>query len=95
MTSDESSQWHVEQIRVEYRRGPMREEDLKPNAFQQFGVWFREACDADLLEPNAISLATVSPEGQPSQRTGLLKHWDERGFVFFTNLESRKAREIA
>lgn len=91
MTSCESS---VEQMRVEYRSAPFREEELKPDAFEQFAIWFREARDAGLLEPNAMSLATASVEGRPSLRTVLLKHWDERGFVFFTNLESRKAREI-
>jgi pyridoxamine 5'-phosphate oxidase len=84
----------VGQMRVEYRGGPLREEELNQDAFEQFGLWFRDASEAGLLEPNAMSLATVSAEGRPSLRTVLLKHWDERGFVFFTNLESRKAREI-
>jgi pyridoxamine 5'-phosphate oxidase len=54
-----------------------------------------EACEAGEIEPNAMSLATVSADGQPTQRTVLLKSFDERGFVFYTNLESRKARQIS
>jgi pyridoxamine 5'-phosphate oxidase len=83
------------QMRANYQRGALREEDLKPDPIEQFAIWFEQACAAQIVEPNAMSLATVSAEGQPSLRTVLLKSYDARGFVFFTNLESRKAREIA
>jgi pyridoxamine 5'-phosphate oxidase len=70
-------------------------EDLDQNPFHQFENWFQAAADAGLHEPNAMSLATVSASGTPSLRTVLLKVWDEKGFVFFTNHGSRKAQEIA
>lgn len=82
-------------MRAEYSRGELRREDLKPDPIDQFTVWFEEACQAGLLEPNAASLATAGPDGVPSLRTVLIKQFDARGFVFYTNLESRKAREIA
>ena len=82
-------------LRADYDREELREEDLRADPFEQFAVWMREACEAQLVEPNAMSLATVGADGQPTQRTVLLKSFDERGFVFYTNLESRKARQIA
>jgi pyridoxamine 5'-phosphate oxidase len=63
------------------------------NPFLLFGEWFAEA--ADLFQPNGMTLATVSAEGRPSARTVLLKGFDEKGFVFFTNYDSRKAQELA
>lgn len=68
--------------------------DLDSSPFRQFDLWMREAVETHLLEPNAMSLATVSPEGQPSLRTVLLKGFDERGLVFFTNFQSAKARDL-
>lgn len=82
-------------MRVDYRLGHLREEDLRPDAFDQFQLWFDQACQAGLLEPNAMTLATVDADARPTVRTVLLKDWDRRGFVFFTNLESRKAHQIA
>lgn len=82
-------------MREEYMLSGLSEEDLAPSPFQQFELWFEQALAGNMLEPNAMSLASVSPEGQPSVRTVLLKYFDEEGFVFFTNYESRKAREIA
>ena len=73
----------------------LREQDLDQSPFRQFGNWFQAATDAGLHEPNAMSLATVSAKGAPSLRTVLLKVWDEKGFVFFTNHGSRKAQDIA
>lgn len=71
----------------------MAETPISP--FALFGVWFAEAEKAEPNEPNAMALATATPDGRPSLRMVLLKGWDEAGFVFFTNLESRKGREIA
>jgi pyridoxamine 5'-phosphate oxidase len=82
-------------MRREYSDKGLRRNDLNPDPFTQFELWFKQACDAGILEPNAMSLATASPEGQPTVRTVLLKGLDRRGFVFFTNLESTKARQIA
>lgn len=81
-------------MRVHYDRDELREEDLCADPFEQFTRWMREACDAGVVEPNAMSLATVGQDGRPALRTVLLKGFDERGFVFYTNLESRKARHI-
>lgn len=70
------------------------EKDLAKNPFRQFEQWFQEAEAARIPEPNAMTLATVSREGRPSARTVLLKACDGRGFVFYTNYESRKGREL-
>jgi pyridoxamine 5'-phosphate oxidase len=82
-------------MRVDYHLGHLDEKDLASNPFRQFEFWFNQAREANLLEPNAMTLATVDADARPTVRTVLLKHWDERGFVFFTNLESRKAVQIA
>jgi len=81
-------------IRTDYRRGRLRREDLRENPIEQFQVWLNDACSAAITEPTAMCLATSSKDGQCLVRTVLLKVLDERGFVFFTNLESRKARHI-
>jgi pyridoxamine 5'-phosphate oxidase len=65
------------------------------NPFTLFGEWFGQAEAAELNDPNAMTLATVSAAGRPAARTVLLKGWDERGFVFYSNTESRKAQELA
>jgi pyridoxamine 5'-phosphate oxidase len=82
-------------LRREYRIKPLRRPNLDANPFQQFDTWFQEALTVEAMDANAMSLATVSTDGQPSQRTVLLKYYDETGFVFYTNLGSRKAKEIA
>ncbi|TRW14079.1 pyridoxamine 5'-phosphate oxidase [Glacieibacterium frigidum] len=63
--------------------------------FAQFADWFAEAKAAEPADPNAFALATATPDARPSVRIVLLKHWDERGFVFYTNLDSRKGGELA
>ena len=76
--------------------GPTLErEDLNDDPFLQFEDWFRAACDSDTIDPNSMSLSTVDEHHRPSCRTVLLKYFDERGFVFFTNLSSNKAAQIA
>lgn len=70
-------------------------EHLDNNPVRQFEHWFQDARDAQILEPNAMSLATTGEDGQPDLRTVLLKYFDDRGFVFYTNYGSRKARELA
>ncbi len=90
-----STESQLAAMRVNYTLDRLDEQDLRPDPFDQFGLWFKQACEAGLLEPNAMTVATVDEAGRPSTRTVLLKHWDNRGFVFFTNLESRKAKQIA
>ena len=79
------------ELRRDYARAGLAEADLAPTWLEQFDRWFGEA--ADLLEPNAVVLATASPDAVPSARTVLLKAYDARGLVVFTNLTSRKGRE--
>ena len=81
-------------LRQEYADRPLDVAHVDPSPFRQFERWYQEATDAELLEPNAMTLATVDAHGQPSQRTVLLKYFDAQGFVFFTNLGSRKATQI-
>ena len=81
-------------IRREYSLAGLSRADLSPNPIQQFELWFDDAVRAQVLEPSAMSLATVGPQGQPSARTVLLKGLDARGFLFFTNYRSRKGREL-
>lgn len=84
----------ISSLRQEYTRSGITRAQLHPNPFKQFEQWFQQAFEAGLVEPNAMSLATVSQTSQPSIRTVLLKEYDERGFVFYTNYESTKAKEI-
>lgn len=68
--------------------------DLADTPFDQFASWFKDAVAADILEPNAMTLATVDPDGRPDARMVLLKDADERGFTFYTNYSSAKANQI-
>jgi pyridoxamine 5'-phosphate oxidase len=77
-------------------RQPLRESDFDSNPLRQFRRWMQETSDFfQLLQPDAMILATATPEGRPSARVVLLRGLDERGFVFFTNYESRKGQELA
>lgn len=80
--------------RREYDYGKLSRESLLDNPFEQFKLWMAQAIEADIQDPTAMSVATVNAEGKPWQRMVLLKDFDERGFVFYTNLGSRKAAEI-
>jgi pyridoxamine 5'-phosphate oxidase len=82
-------------LRREYTLAGLSEADLAADPVEQFQKWFRQAVEGGILEPNAMVLATVNKEGVPSTRVVLLKVVDQRGFAFFTNYESRKARELA
>ena len=84
----------VSNLRKEYIRGGLKEDDAYPNPIEQFRNWFEEALAANLHEPNAMTLATAFSDGRPSARVVLLKGFDERGFVFYTNYEGRKGREL-
>ena len=81
-------------MRKEYSEIPLRREDLDDNPFKQFEIWFHHAMEENLIEPNAMSLATISKDCKPSIRTVLLKLYDEQGFVFFSNYQSQKAKDI-
>lgn len=81
-------------MRKDYSMAGLLEKDLAKNPFRQFEKWFQEAEAAKIPEPNAMTLATTSRDGRPSARTMLLKACDGRGFVFYTNYESRKGREL-
>jgi pyridoxamine 5'-phosphate oxidase len=81
-------------LRREYTRAGLRRTNLDPDPVVQFRQWFNEAREAGLIEPNAMVLATTDSK-RTSSRTVLLKAFDERGFVFFTNYESRKSQEIS
>ena len=81
-------------FRREYLKDGLERSDLADSPVQQFSRWFNQAKKTDIPDPKAMTLSTVSGDGQPSQRTVLLKYYDEDGFVFFTNKASRKAREI-
>ncbi len=83
------------ETRLEYTRDELDRDSLKPSPLDQFALWFQQAIDAKAVMPNAMSLATSGADQRPLLRTVLLKSYDERGFVFFTNLESRKARQMA
>ena len=85
----------VAQLRREYTRLPLEREDLNPDPIEQFGLWLKQSAEAEVIEPNAMTVATVGADGRPSSRTVLLKAFDSAGFVFFTNLESNKARQIS
>ncbi|AOI71312.1 pyridoxamine 5'-phosphate oxidase [Burkholderia ubonensis] len=82
-------------LRINYSRASLDEADAAPSPFAQFDRWFKEALDAKLPEPNTMTLATVGENGRPSARIVLIKGVDERGFVFFTNYESRKGHDLA
>jgi pyridoxamine 5'-phosphate oxidase len=81
-------------LRKDYSLAGLAEKDLARDPFRQFEKWFQEAEAAKVTEPNAMTLATSTREGRPSARTVLLKNIDGRGFVFFSNYESRKGREL-
>jgi pyridoxamine 5'-phosphate oxidase len=81
-------------LRREYTRAGLDDADMNPDPIVQFDTWFEKVIDANLHEPNAMILATATEEGLPSVRTVLLKGYDGRGFVFYTNYEGRKAREL-
>lgn len=81
-------------LRVTYDAGTLVEAELAPSPLAQFQAWFAEALRVGLPEPNAMVLATAGAQAQPSARTVLLKDVDGRGFAFYTNLESRKSREL-
>lgn len=84
----------ISDMRRQYSMGKLERSDLCENPMDLFAKWLSDAIDAQIPDPTAMTVATVSADGQPSQRIVLLKQYDDEGFVFFTNLGSRKAKEI-
>lgn len=99
MTEKQDSGKHAGMDVTDLRRSAtgltLERDDLDEDPFKQFESWFLAACDTDILDPNAMSLCTVDEDHCPSCRTVLLKYFDDRGFVFFTNLSSNKATQMA
>lgn len=85
----------IADIRTDYRRAALTEADVHADPIVQFRTWFDEAINAAVQEPNAMCLATATPDAYPSARMVLLKGVDERGFVFYTDYRSRKGQELA
>ncbi len=85
----------IANIRTEYKLQALSEEDTAANAFEQFAKWWSEARNSHLHEVNSMTLATATKEGIPSARIVLLKGFDARGFIFFTNYNSSKGKELA
>jgi pyridoxamine 5'-phosphate oxidase len=83
----------IADLRKDYTQAGLEQGD--PSPFKQFELWFNQALTADLLEPNAMTLATVTSDGKPDARIVLLKGFDTRGFVFYTNYNSQKGQELA
>lgn len=84
----------LENLRREYLQGGLDMTDLAANPIEQFKHWMKQTIAAQIPDPNAMTIATVDATGQPSQRIVLLKNLDEKGFVFYTNLRSRKAQDL-
>jgi pyridoxamine 5'-phosphate oxidase len=82
-------------MRREYTREALAEADVDADPVVQFGRWFEQAEQGGLLEPHAMTLATATPDGRPSARMVLLRGFDQRGFCFYTNYQSRKGDELA
>jgi pyridoxamine 5'-phosphate oxidase len=84
----------IQNLRQDYRSASLLEQDILENPFNQFEKWFSEALKAEILEPNAMTLATSTVSGAPSARIVLLKEFTDKGFVFYTNYDSKKGQEI-
>ena len=87
-------QQNVQDLRREYAKRSLREDDIADHPVEQFAAWFRQALAADLPDANAMTLATATRRGEPSARIVLLKGFDESGFQFYTNYDSRKGKEL-
>lgn len=91
----EQHQVDLTELRREYTQGGLRRKDLTAEPLALFEHWLNQACEAKISDPTAMCVATVDETGQPFQRIVLLKHFDEKGLVFYTNLGSRKALQLA
>ena len=84
----------IADLRQNYTRAGLSEADIDSDPIEQFKTWFEQARNADLIEPNAMTIATATPEGKPTARIVLLKGVSDRGFVFYTNYESQKGQQL-
>ena len=85
----------LKNMRLSYEQDQLLESSINKNPFKQFRIWFDKVVDSKIVEPNAMTLATVSKSGIPSARVVLLKDFDETGFTFFTNYLSRKGKDLS
>ncbi|MFZ4710594.1 MAG: pyridoxine/pyridoxamine 5'-phosphate oxidase, partial [Zwartia sp.] len=85
----------IADLRQSYEKGTLLEQDIKTSPFEQFGLWFNQALEQNVPEPTTMTLATADGQGRPSARIVLLKGFDEAGFVFYTNYNSRKGQDLA
>ena len=85
----------IADLRQSYEKGTLLEQDAKASPYEQFGLWFEQALEQNVPEPTAMTLATADAQGRPSARIVLLKGFDESGFVFYTNYNSRKGQDLA
>jgi pyridoxamine 5'-phosphate oxidase len=86
---------YINSLRHDFSKRSLDEKEVNDNAISQFEKWFKEAVDAHVNEPNAMTVCTATKEGQPSARILLLRNFNEKGFVFYTNYTSRKGEEIS
>jgi pyridoxamine 5'-phosphate oxidase len=93
-TNSPTTDPNLADMRQDYQQAELDESTLPPNPIDQFKRWFEETCKSGVIEPNAMSLATATASGRTSIRTVLCKGYDDRGFVFYTNLESTKAGQL-
>ncbi len=84
----------IADLRQNYTLAGLTEEYASANPFELFQTWFNQALEAKLNEPNAMTLATATPDGKPSARMVLLKGFNEQGFIFYTNYESKKGQQL-
>ena len=94
LTRPEGASIAIADLRQDYRYQALLESDISADPFEQFQIWFDQAVAAELPEPNAMTLATVTTEGRPAARMVLLKGCSPEGFVFYTNYQSRKGQEL-
>lgn len=85
---------NIEALRKEYKRGELKDDNLEKDPLRLFNKWFEQALHAEIMDVNAMTLATATADGRPSARTVLLKSFDEKGFTFYTNYDSRKGEEL-
>jgi len=85
----------IADLRQSYEKGTLLEQDIQTSPFEQFGLWFNQALEQNVPEPTTMTLATADGQGRPSARIVLLKGFDETGFVFYTNYNSRKGQDLA
>jgi pyridoxamine 5'-phosphate oxidase len=85
---------NIQDIRTDYKQRSLLEKDVAKNPIEQFHIWFQQAVDSTIEEVNAMQLATASAEGVPSIRTVLLKGFTQKGFIFYTNYNSQKGKEL-